>query len=643
MATSKQPKNVKKSQKSKAKGVTESAPKPARRFGLWFWLSNGLSALIWIALAGGAVLGYFAYGLPDVDHVIATTRRQPIVTVRDAEGGDIVRMGSLYGEAVSVDDLPPSLPAAVLAVEDRRFYSHMGLDLRGLARAMLANLRAGAIVQGGSTITQQVAKNLFLTPERTIGRKIREAMLALWLEQKFTKDQILTLYLNRVYLGSGTYGVEAAARTYFQRPARDISVYQSAMLAGLLKAPSRYNPATDSQAARARTKVVLQAMVDAGYLSAGEARTAEQGGQVRIARGPSGRGRYFADWVLANLDDLIGTIEDDLIVHTTLDPVVQAAAEDRLTAALDRGANKNGPGQGAIVVLSPDGAVKALVGGRSYRTSQFNRAVQARRQPGSAFKPIVYLAGLEAGLRPTDILDDAPINIDGWRPQNFSGTFAGKVTVEEALAQSLNTVAVRVARKAGPAAIVETARRFGISTPLARDLGLALGTSEVTLLDLTAAYAPFANDGVAVVPFGIADVVTTDGRVLYQRQGGGLGRVAPPEFIGMMNRMLAQTLIAGTGQRAQLDRPAAGKTGTSQDFRDAWFIGYTPDLVAGVWVGNDDGSGMNGTTGGGLPAEVWRDVMLYALRGTQPAALAGWTPPPPADPLTRFWRRLTGG
>ena len=294
-------------------------------------------------------------------------------------------------------------------------------------------------------------------------------------------------------------------------------------------------------------------------------------------------------------------------------------------------------------MLSPEGAVRAMVGGRNYETSQFNRAVQARRQPGSAFKPFVYLAGLEGGLVPTDMLEDAPINIDGWRPQNFSGTYEGPVSLEDALARSLNTVAVRVARKVGPAAIIATARRAGISASLANDLGLALGTSEVSLLELTAAYAPFANGGVAIVPYGIVDVVTTDGRFLYQRQGGGLGRVADPGFIGMMNRMLARAITDGTGKNATLDRPAAGKTGTSQDFRDAWFIGYTPDLVAGVWIGNDDGRGMKGVTGGGLPAQVWRDVMLSGHRGTPPTALAGWMPPKPVDPLTRFWRRLTGG
>ncbi len=634
MATSKNRKTVKKDQKP--------APEKPKR-GRWFWVSNGLSAVIWLVLLAAGVLGYFALGLPDVDAVVATTRRQPIVTVRDVQGNDIVRVGALYGDAVSVDDLPPALSAAVLAVEDRRFYTHSGLDARGFARAMLANLRAGSVVQGGSTITQQVAKNLFLTPERTVGRKIREALLALWLEQKFTKDQILTLYLNRVYLGSSTYGVEAAAQTYFGRSARDLSVYQSAMMAGLMKAPSRYNPKTDIKAARERTAIVLGVMVDAGYLTEDQAKTAERGGAVSIAKGFSGRGRYFADWVLATLDDLMGAIEDDLIVHTTLDPSLQSAAEQRLSEALNGAAETRQAGQGAVLVLSPEGAVRAMVGGRNYETSQFNRAVQARRQPGSAFKPFVYLAGLEGGLVPTDMLEDAPINIDGWRPQNFSGTYEGPVSLEDALARSLNTVAVRVARKVGPAAIIATARRAGISASLANDLGLALGTSEVSLLELTAAYAPFANGGVAIVPYGIVDVVTTDGRFLYQRQGGGLGRVADPGFIGMMNRMLARAITDGTGKNATLDRPAAGKTGTSQDFRDAWFIGYTPDLVAGVWIGNDDGRGMKGVTGGGLPAQVWRDVMLSGHRGTPPTALAGWMPPKPVDPLTRFWRRLTGG
>ncbi|MEQ8508964.1 MAG: PBP1A family penicillin-binding protein [Rhodospirillaceae bacterium] len=638
MATSKTPKNVKKP--AKAKPAKDNAASPRR--GRWFWISNGLSALIWAGLAVAAVLGYFALGLPNIDSVVESTRRQPIVTVRDAEGNDLVRVGALYGTAVSVENLPPSLPAAVLSIEDRRFYTHSGLDARGFARAMLANIKAGGVVQGGSTITQQVAKNLFLTPERTIGRKIREALLALWLEQKFTKDQILTLYLNRVYLGSGTYGVEAAAQTYFGRSARDLSVYQSAMIAGLMKAPSRYNPKTDLAAARERTAIVLGAMVVAGYLTQDQAAVAKQGGQVNVAKSSAGQGRYFADWVLATLDDQIGTIEDDLIVHTTLRPSLQSDAELRIQAAIEAQGTARQVSQAAFVLLSPDGAVRAMVGGRDYRISQFNRAVQARRQPGSAFKPFVYLAGLEDGLIPTDVMDDAPINIDGWRPQNFSGTYAGPVALEDAFAQSLNTVAVRVARRAGPQAISDVARRSGITTPLAADLGLALGTSEVSLLELTAAYAPFANGGVAIVPYGIVDVVTTDGRVLYQRQGGGLGRVAEAPHIGMMNRMLAKAVQDGTGKSAQLDRPAGGKTGTSQDFRDAWFVGYTPDYIAGVWVGNDDGQSMKGVTGGGLPATLWRDLMLSAHRGTPIQALAGWSEPPPVDPLTRFWRRLTG-
>jgi len=631
MATSKQPKKVK-------KGQTSPAEKPQR--GKWFWISNTLSAVIWLVLISAGVLSYFALGLPDVDDVVATTRRQPIITVRDVAGNDLVRTGALYGDAISFDQMPPALPAAVLAIEDRRFFTHRGLDARGFARAMLANFRAGAVVQGGSTITQQVAKNLFLTPERTIARKIREALLALWLEQKFTKEQILTLYLNRVYLGSGTYGVEAASQTYFGRSARNLSLYQSAMIAGLMKAPSRYNPKTDSDAARDRTQVVLQAMVAAGYLTAEQASSAQRGDDVRVARSPGGAGRYFADWVLGTLDDLIGPLEDDVIVHTTLDPRLQASSERRLSSAV--GTSGSSASQGALVVLSPDGAVQAMIGGKNYRASQFNRAVQAQRQPGSAFKPFVYLAALEEGLLPTDVLEDAPINIDGWRPQNFSGTFEGDVSVEDSLARSINTVAVRVARQAGPAAIIDTARRVGITSPLADDLGLALGTSEVTLLELTAAYAPLSNGGVAVVPYGIRDVVTKDGRVLYQRQGGGLGRVAEPEHIAMMNRMLAKTINDGTGKTAQIGRPAAGKSGTSQDFRDAWFVGYTPNYIAGVWVGNDDGAGMKGITGGGLPAQVWRDVMVAAHQGVPAVTLVGWTPPKPEDPLTRFWKRLTG-
>jgi len=633
MATSKQPKNT-------GKGKPSSEPAPHKR-GAWFWISNGLSLVIWAVIGLGLVLTYFALTLPNVDDVVETTRRQPIITVRDAAGKDITRVGALYGEAVTVQDLPPALPAAVIAIEDRRFYDHSGLDLRGFVRAMLANVRAGSIVQGGSTITQQVAKNLFLTPERTYTRKIREALLAVWLEQKFTKDQILTLYLNRVYFGSGTYGVEAAAQTYFNRSARTLTAYQSAMLAGLIKAPSRYNPKTDETAARTRTDVVLNAMIATGFMTESQAAAAKAGAQINLAAGPSGAGRYFSDWVLASVEDLLGTIEDDLIVNTTLDSGLQRVVEERLTnaiAGVDRGVE-----QGAAVVLQPDGAVRALAGGRSYASSQFNRAVQAQRQPGSAFKPFVFLAALESGMVPTDEVEDAPINIDGWRPQNFSGTYEGPVSLEHALAYSLNSAAVRVAREAGPTAIADVARRFGVSSPLTKDLGLALGTSEVSLLELTAAYAPFANGGIGIVPYGIIDIVSSDGRLLYKREGGGIGRVAAPEHIGMMNRMLAKTVSEGTGKTANLNRPAAGKTGTSQDYRDAWFVGYTADLIAGVWVGNDNGAGMNGVTGGGLPAAVWRDVMLDAHRTLPAVALSGWTPPEPADPLTRFWRRLTGG
>ncbi len=633
MATSKQPKNA-----GKGKGGSDITP---RRRGAWFWISNGLSLLIWGVIGVGLVLTYFALTLPNVDEVVETTRRQPIITVRDAGGNDLVRVGALYGEAVTVQDLPPALPAAVIAIEDRRFYDHAGLDLRGFVRAMLANARAGSIVQGGSTITQQVAKNLFLTPERTVARKIREALLAVWLEHKFTKDQILTLYLNRVYFGSGTYGVEAASQTYFNRSARALSVYQSAMLAGLMKAPSRYNPMADEAVARARTEVVLNAMVATGFLTEAQAKAAETGAEITLAAGPSGAGRYFSDWILSSVEDLLGTIEDDLIVNTTLDSSLQRVLETRLAGALSSA--DRGVAQGAAIVLQPDGAVRALTGGRSYAASQFNRAVQARRQPGSAFKPLVFLAALEAGMVPTDEVEDAPINIDGWRPQNFSGTYEGKVSLERALAYSLNSAAVRVAREAGPTAIADVARRFGVSSSLTQDLGLALGTSEVSLLELTAAYAPFANGGIGVVPYGIVDIVSADGQLLYKREGGGIGRVADPDHIGMMNRMLAMTITEGTGKAAALNRPAAGKTGTSQDYRDAWFVGYTADLIAGVWVGNDDGTGMQGVTGGGLPAAVWRDVMLAAHRTLPAVALSGWTQPEPVDPLTRFWRRLTGG
>ncbi|HIE19960.1 MAG TPA: penicillin-binding protein, partial [Rhodospirillales bacterium] len=449
---------------------------------------------VWAVIVFSLAAAWYATDLPDVDKAFNATRR-PIITVLAADGATLVRTGDLYGRLSQLEDLPQALPQAVMATEDRRFYSHFGVDIIGLSRAMIANVRAGRIVQGGSTITQQVAKNLFLTPERTIKRKIQELMLALWLEQKFSKDQILTIYLNRVYLGAGTYGVDAASQKYFGRPARQLSVYQAAMLAGLLKAPSRYNPIAHPARAKARTAQVLKNMVAAGYLTKADAGRANVRTGRTTKEAASRGNRYFIDWILEQVSDYINPGDRDLIVRTTLSPDVQRLAEAGVEKALAKGGAKAGIGQAALVAMTPDGAVRAMVGGRSYAKSQFNRVTQARRQPGSAFKPFVYLAGLESGLAPGDILFDESVAIGDWRPSNFDRRYQGPVTVQAALARSINTVAVKIAEKAGRVRVIETARRLGLSGKFKATPSLALGVGEVTLLGLTAAYGPFANGG----------------------------------------------------------------------------------------------------------------------------------------------------
>jgi len=576
---------------------------------------------IWALLVAGAIVVYYAYDLPEVDQV-ADASRKPSVTLLASDGSVLASYGHLYGETVQLGELPPVLPRAVMAVEDRRFYDHPGVDPFGLARAMWANLQAGAIVQGGSTITQQLAKNLFLSPAQTVKRKVQELVLAVWLEHKFTKNEILSLYLNRVYLGAGTYGVDAAARRFFGKPATEVNVYEAALLAGLLKAPSRYNPAADPEAAHRRATVVLQDMVAAGYISSAEAKQAARS-RSTTGQGVATRGRYFADWVLGEVRSYVGYHAKDLRVHTTLDPRLQRIASETVRTRLQAvGADKQ-VGQAALVTMTPDGAVRAMVGGRSYAQTQFNRAVQAERQPGSAFKPFVYLAGIEAGLTPDHKFQDQPIEIDGWSPANYGEKYYGEVTLREAFARSLNSVAVQVLTRVGPKTVAKTAQRLGISSDLKTHPSLALGTSEVNLLDLTGAYAVFANRGHNVFPHGIERIVDSDGSVLYRRDSGRAQQIVAPRALGRMTDLLRANVAWGTGQAAEPGRPTAGKTGTSQDFRDAWFVGFTAELVTGVWTGNDDSRPMAGVTGGELPAQIWREVTVRALDGEPARPLPG--------------------
>ncbi len=569
--------------------------------------------VLWGAIIGGGALAYFAVTLPDTSQLTVAERR-PSVTVLAADGSLVASLGDLFGQPMSLGEVSPFLPKAVIATEDRRFYSHFGIDPIGLVRAAAADLRAGAIVQGGSTITQQLAKIVFLTPERSLARKIRETLLAVWLEHRFSKDQILEIYLNRVYLGAGTYGVDAAAQRYFGKSAAQLGLFESAVIAGLLKAPTRFSPARDRTAAAGRAAQVLDNMVAAGFITAADAASAEKQGLAPAAIGRPGS-RYFADWVADQTREFAGAGNRDLTIRTTLDPRLQSQAEAAIADVLARNGAKDAVGQGALVAMAPDGAVRAMVGGRDYGRSQFNRATQAQRQPGSAFKPFVYLAGLEAGLRPDDRLIDAPIRIGNWQPHNYLNRYLGEISLAQALAQSVNTVAVQIAERAGIARVVATANRLGITSELARDASIALGTSEVNLLELVAAYAPFGNGGLGVLAYGISEIRDSSGRVVYRRAGSGTGAVMAPELAGMMNAMLAGVLAQGTGKSAALPRPAAGKTGTTQEYRDAWFIGYTADLIAGVWLGNDDDTPMNKVTGGTLPAIAWRNFMLAATKG----------------------------
>jgi penicillin-binding protein 1A len=581
---------------------------------------------LWGVIAAVGTIAFVVSTLPPIQS-LEVPKRPPTIEIVGTDGRPLIMRGEMSGTDVSIKELPPYLPKAFVAIEDRRFFSHSGVDPIGLIRAAAANVLRRGVSQGGSTITQQLAKNLFLTQERTLWRKMQELVLALWLERKFSKTEILELYLNRVYFGSGAYGVEAAAQRYFGKPAREVKVAEAAMLAGLVKSPSRLAPSRNPNGAERRAQAVLAAMSELGFVTETMAKAALA--QPARAVKPAGAGsiNYVADWIMDVLDDLVGRVEQDLVVETSIDPVLQAAAEKALVEELTLKGQKFDVAQGAIVAITPEGAVRAMVGGKNYVESQFNRAVAAKRQPGSAFKPFVYLTALERGLTPDSVREDKPVAIKGWKPENYSRDYHGPVTLTQALALSLNTVSVRLTLEVGPSAVAKTAYRLGIASKLDANPSLALGTSEVSLIELTCAYAPFANGGSAIVPHVVERVRTHAGKILFARTPQTVGRIVEPRYVGMMNAMMRETLISGTAQKVQLPGwPAAGKTGTSQDFRDAWFIGYTGHLVAGVWVGNDDSSPTKKATGGSLPVEIWSRFMRVAHQGVAIAALPGLAP-----------------
>ncbi|MEY9881503.1 transglycosylase domain-containing protein [Bradyrhizobium sp. USDA 329] len=592
---------------------------------LVYW---GAVLSLWGVIAVIAVVVYVGAHLPPIQS-LEIPKRPPTIQIVGMDGSMLAQRGEMAGANIALKDLPPYLPKAFIAIEDRRFYSHFGIDPVGILRALVTNVLHRGVSQGGSTLTQQLAKNLFLTQERTIQRKLQEAELAIWLERKHSKDEILELYLNRVYFGSGAYGVEAAAQKYFGKSAKNVTIAEAAMLAGLVKSPSRLAPNRNPEGAEARAQVVLAAMADAKFITDAQAKASIGHPSYNVKPAGAGTVNYVADWIGEVLDDLVGQIDESIKVETTIDPKLQSVAEAAIIDELAAKSVKFNVSQGALVAMTPDGAVRAMVGGRNYSDSQYNRAVTAKRQPGSSFKPFVYLTALEQGLTPDTMRQDAPIEVKGWRPENYTHEYFGAVTLTQALAMSLNTVAIRLGLEVGPKNVVRTAHRLGISSKLEPNASIALGTSEISVVELVGAYAPFANGGLAVAPHVVTRIRTLGGKLLYMRQPEERNQVVEPRYVGMMNAMMRETLISGTAKKAEIPGwPAAGKTGTSQDYRDAWFIGYTANLVTGVWLGNDDNSPTKKATGGGLPVEVWTRFMKAAHEGVPvanlPSAPGGW-------------------
>ncbi|MCT7665430.1 transglycosylase domain-containing protein [Shinella kummerowiae] len=578
---------------------------------------------LWGAIGVGGLVLYYGARMPSATSW-SIPDRPPNVKILAVSGEAIANRGLTGGEALNLENMSPYIPQAVIAIEDRRFYSHFGVDPLGLARAMLTNITTGRMVQGGSTLTQQLAKNMFLSPERTLERKVQEVLLAFWLEHKYSKDQILAMYLNRVFFGSNSYGVEAASRRYFNKSARDVNLGEAALLAGLLKAPSRLSPARDPEAAEARAQVVLGAMREEGFVTDTEIKTAMSQTPARAKSYWSGAQHYAADMVMAQLPGMIGDITEDLIIDTTIDLDLEKKADEAITAIIDKEGAKSNASQAALVSIDGTGAIRALVGGRDYAESQFDRASKAKRQPGSAFKPFVYAAALEAGRSPLSVRNDAPVKIGKWTPENYDQKYRGEVTLSSALANSLNTIAAQLVMEVGPDEVVKLARRLGIESEMQANASIALGTSEVTLVELTAAYAPFMNGGYKATPHIIRRISTADGRVLYENTYDNPPRVLEPNIVSQMNGMMMRVITEGTGKNARIPGwPVAGKSGTTQSFRDALFVGFTSNLTTGVWFGNDDGKSMKKVTGGGLPAKAWSQFMIAAHEGLNPSPLFG--------------------
>ncbi|HEY8615019.1 penicillin-binding protein 1A [Phenylobacterium sp.] len=611
-------------------------PKPRRSplQALIYWmLVLGVWGLIFLV----AFFAVFAVDLPDTSKLY-DVKRQPSISYLDRSGALVAVRGSQYAPPVDLDQLPDYVPKAFIAVEDRWYYFHFGFNPWGIVRSQLYNMRReSGPLRGGSTITQQLARNLFLTPSQNYRRKAQELILAVWLEARFSKKQILELYLNRVYFGAGAYGIEAASQRYFGKPAAQLSLGESALLAGMMKGPSRYSPVAATDRAARRATVVLDEMVEAKFISPEER---EQAFRTKVRVNPvlaNQRAQYFTDWVDDQVRSLVGEPTEDLVVETTLDLPLQAAAEQAIQQGV-AAAKAQGVEQGALVSLDGEGRIRAYVGGTNYLQTQFDRATQARRQAGSAFKPFVYLTAMESGRTPETPVVDEPVKIGNWEPRNYTGEYLGPITLSKALEQSVNTVAARLANEVGTSNVAATARRLGVTSPIQLDPSMALGAVEVSPLEMAQAYAPFANGGFLARGYGVERIRTASGRVLYDRNVDKPGRqaVIGTPALQYMNQMMRQVVTQGTGTRANVaGYDLAGKTGTTSDYRDAWFVGYTGGFVTAVWVGKDNNTPMRRVTGGNAPAGIWRQYMAAALPRLKVQPIPGGVvdPSPEPDPL----------
>jgi penicillin-binding protein 1A len=581
-------------------------------------LKWSVMGLMWGLLSVFIISIWLGYDLPDVKRLEAATRR-PSITLLARDGTRFATLGDYYSHPIHAQKLSKHITQAFLAIEDRRFYSHWGVDVWGIMRAVARNVMAKGVVQGGSTITQQLAKNfllsegLFSYQDRSLRRKLQEVLLAVWLEAKFSKDQILTLYLNRAYFGGGAFGLEAASQRYFGKTAKSLTLYEAAVLAGLLKAPTKLAPTSNPEKTHERAAQVLVSMKEAGFITEAQYKGAQKTDKAlqQVKQG-SMLGRYYCDWILEQIPGLIGPIMDDLVVTTTLDVPLQHLAERETAKIMTTDAEKLHCSQVGLVAISTSGAVRALVGGKSYGESQFNRATQALRQTGSSFKFFIYLAAIESGLSPETQVVDTPLTIGHWSPKNYKYESRGQISLCEGFAYSVNVVSARIARHIGTGAIHKLVRRFGIKTPLPNDLTIALGSGDATLLEMTAAYGAIPNEGYEVEPFGIVEIKTRQGKILYQHPGRTYRQLIAPEHVDQMRQLMSAVMEYGTGKNAALYQACWGKSGTSQKHRDAWFIGFTSAIVTGVWMGNDDNQPMDQVTGAKLPGKLWKNFMQAA-------------------------------